>query len=1058
MTTAFVHTLFEIHAQTTPDAIAVCESGQSVTYHTLNENANKLAALLRLREIKPEQIVSVVMPAGIPLITAMLGTFKAGGVYLPVDLNFSEKRLKQIFTETFDGIVLACIKDRDNIKALIARYQIPVNHLIWLHETGSILSVESAGADNPPPPLPAENPAIIQQPNDGNYIFYTSGSTGEGKAILGSHISLSHYTHWVISEFEIDHTFRIPHLSQPTFDASMKEYWMAFTTGATLYIPPQEVKQNMLKMAEWLSTEKISTIQGVPSVFRLLTSALKELREQQLSFNHLKYVFLYGEVLYNKDIQEWRSVMGSTIEVVNLYGTTETTILDTFHRIKDIGESPAGILHVGQPIHQTFILIINDNRLCRIGEMGEVYIKTPFMTKGYLKAELNSAAFVQNPLITGKTDIVYRTGDKGRYLKGRDVEILGRIDRQVKINGIRVELQEVEKAVLEVTGIQEAVVTVHITNNSQRELICYYTGTIDRNEIRNRLTGTLNKEIIPGYFIKLDRLPLNMNGKIDKKALPIPQDLTEDIQEDTPQGPVEIKLENAWKAVTGLKKTGRSVSFFSIGGNSLKAIQLVAEIYKAFGVSLSLRDIFEHKTIQAQAAFLANAVNTPQATIEPAAVKDYYPLSESQQLFFSENNYIEERITGKQLFTGTPDLHALQMTIGALIERHESLRTIFPRINGTVLQQVLPVSPSPFVLETITITDETLMEEYLQEEINRPFDLEKGPLISARLFHLPQNKSLLTYVLHHIIADGWSMEILERELFTLYAAFAGKEAAPLDKPVLHYKDYAQWQQKVLNSPEYEAHKKYWLHKFSDGIQPVTLPFDFPYTSATTNDARTYKIIINREEQQKMQAFAEQSGVTLFVLFLSSFNLLLSDLYGHNNTTVLVPVASREQESIKNIIGCFVNFLMLRSNVDTSLSYTDYQQRVSEDFLASLQHQSYPFIHLAKALNIPGIGPESTFMPAFINMHNFNNAGKSSSEDFGKGHTDKGIPMNLPLGCVIAELADGIGLRFVYNAALFKPETMEEIAQKYLQLLNTVTGAPHTAINNIHSSGTLALNA
>ncbi len=439
---------FETIVHQYPDHIAIEEESRVITYGELNVASNRLAHMLSgIAGIGRAGMVSVIMPPGINLVTALLATFKAGGIYLPVDISFVKKRIAHIYNQTACEVIVTTEALKDQVVNLIEELDLQVKYVFILDEAGSVTCEGTEGliqfsmlTDD------MENPDPVNMPEDGNYIFYTSGSTGEPKAMLGAHRSLHHFISWQRREFEVTPGFKVSQLTQITFDASLRDIFLPLSTGGVLCIPSVETKTNPVKLLQWIRESRIDLIHCVPSLFRMLTKEIA-VEKNSVSFADLRHILVAGEILYARDIQAWRQYAGNEVEIVNMYGASETTLVKTFHRIQEVPENPAQAIHVGKPIGDTFIAIINaDQNICRIGEIGEIYIKTTFTTKGYFKNEaLTRQVFVQNPLIKDREDTIYKTGDMGRYLPDRSVEVLGRLDDQVKINGIRVELDEIKK-------------------------------------------------------------------------------------------------------------------------------------------------------------------------------------------------------------------------------------------------------------------------------------------------------------------------------------------------------------------------------------------------------------------------------------------------------------------------------------------------------------------------------------------------------------------------------------------------------------------------------------
>ncbi|MEZ2339434.1 AMP-binding protein, partial [Mucilaginibacter sp. RCC_168] len=631
------HTYFENVAALSPDAIAIHESESRITYSSLNKYSNRISHLLLGLELGDEAVIATLMPSCIELIGSLLGIFKAGGVYLPMDSGFSESRFAEIFSDTKPSVLITTSLGEQQAREVIKKSGTQQTGLLVL-EAEFMMSFYPPGENSRrifnPDDLQDKNPDLQIDENSGNYVVYTSGSTGGGKAILGCHKGLSHFIHWEIEEFGIRSDCRVSQLAQITFDASFRDIFVPLCTGGTICIPETGLKSNILKLVEWIESSGITLVHCVPSLFRLISRELSYMGAGIERMPQVKHLLMAGEALYAKDILDWRKNVGYHIELVNLYGTSETTLAKTFHRIDILPENGAQTIHVGKPISNTLVAIINGDHICKTGEIGEIYIKTPFWTKGYYgDAALTARAFVQNPLVSDRTDLVYRTGDIGRYIQDRNIEVLGRIDNQVKVNGIRVELGEIEGAVLKVPGIEEVAIIAQKNHDNDTELVCYYVGDTDPGELRKHVQQELNENIIPGYFIKMDSLPLTLNGKVDRKSLPAPESMTmESFGYEPVKTVTEERLEKIWKEVLNREQIGRKAAFFKIGGTSLKAIQVLSRVYREFDISLLIKDIFTHSTIAAMSRLVTpDALRNEYKLISQVPEASSYGLSPSQR-------------------------------------------------------------------------------------------------------------------------------------------------------------------------------------------------------------------------------------------------------------------------------------------------------------------------------------------------------------------------------------------------------------------------------------------
>ncbi|MGB5930584.1 MAG: amino acid adenylation domain-containing protein, partial [Cyclobacteriaceae bacterium] len=687
----FVHSVVEYITTQYPEHVAIKERDRSVTYCELQQGSEEIQAALMSSGISKGDIVAVKLPSGIDLVASILAIFRAGAVYLPVSLEATPSRLEYILRQTSPVVIIKRSVDENA--------QVPevsgISDQVTLENGLQVLTLKASGENKNGAPGVSQvsDPALL--PEDTNYIFYTSGSTGEPKAIAGQHKSLGHFINWEINEFGLNADVKVSQLAPVPFDASLRDIFVPLCTGGTLVIPSAEERSNMLSLAKWVNENNISLLHTVPSVLRALVKELQGTDDTARLFSRLQYLMLSGEPLFAGDVSKWLNVGNPDTQVVNLYGATETTLIKTFHRVqKENLSDPSRRIPVGKPMANTLVAIINDGILCKEGEIGEVYIKSPFVSKGYLyDDELQAKKFVQNPLSADPGDVVFKTGDLGRYLPDETIELLGRTDGQVKVNGVRIEINEVELAFRKLETVEEAVVLVHTNEDLSNQLVAYYTGdNVGDILIRDHLGEYLDASSVPSYIIHLDEMPLNINGKIDRKALSRKEIIIEDEKPKEPESETEIKLANIWKQVLNLPQVSAGRSFFTIGGTSLKAIQVISRIYKEFGVLLKVGDMFDHATITDMAGLIERTAGQTLQDITPVQKAAHYPATYGQKRLWIVNQLEEDQVSynmpSAYHFSGKLDVRAFQEALHKVIQRHEILRTTFLNHEGTPRQVV----------------------------------------------------------------------------------------------------------------------------------------------------------------------------------------------------------------------------------------------------------------------------------------------------------------------------------------------------------------------------------
>lgn len=582
---AVIHSVFEEVAQQRAREAAISSVTGSVTYAELNGRANRLAReLVERRGVARGAVVGLHLTAGVDYVVAMLGVLKAGGTFLPLDPSTPEPRQRKFLTKARPSLVIVSNGGEAGPPAF--DFGVPV--------IGLGLGEADRGDES--------NPPLAVGGDDACYVVFTSGSTGEPKAILGTQKGLSHFVHWEVKEFALDGAARISLLAPPTFDVSLRDIFVPLLAGGTLCIPPDATRGDARQLLDWFEAERVSLVHCVPSLFRALLGELEADARRGARLASLRHVLLAGEPLYAADVRRWRALFGERVELVNLYGPSETTLAKAFHRIRDIDDHWRTI-PVGRPLPNAALFVVKDGQLCdpgERGEIGEVYISTPFMSKGYLgDPRLTAEVFVQNPLNAGKPDIVYRTGDLGRYLPDMSVELLGRLDNQVKVRGVRIELAEIERELRGHEKIADAAV-VAVETAGETNLAAYFVAAepLSDAELREHFRQRLPASHHPAYFVRMDEgLPRNLHGKVDRRALPPPSALLyRQRPYEAPADETERAVAAIWSELLGLMDVGVNHGFLELGGNSLKAVQLTGRIYERFGVEVGLNEILGFKS------------------------------------------------------------------------------------------------------------------------------------------------------------------------------------------------------------------------------------------------------------------------------------------------------------------------------------------------------------------------------------------------------------------------------------------------------------------------------
>jgi len=887
--------------------IAIEQNGRSCSYDELDARSNSLCAALRAQGVSRGDVVALPMPASIDYVVALLAVVKCGGIFMPLDPAFPQARLRGMLDIARPRVVVG------NEMDVVMR----------VAELGEIASVILLSADMPPPTARSQP---VAGDDDTGYLIATSGSTGEPKLIAGRSKGISHFAHWEVSEFGIGSSVRASFFAPPTFDVSLREIFVPLLAGGTLVIPSPEERGDARRLVGWLREQRVTLTHCVPSLFRLLTRALAE---EQEPLPDLRMIALAGEPLYGADVATWRAAAGPATQLVNLYGPSETTLAKAFHRIGD-DAPPNAIVPLGQPISNTALLILRDGRLCEIGEIGELHIHTPFASNGYYgNPELTAQAFIPNPLAPDSGERIYRTGDLGRYRADRSVEFIGRADRQVKVNGVRIELPEIEGVMRGHPEVTEAVAHTFRLPDGENILVGYYTanGELDAQTLRAGMQASLPDNMLPAWLLQLPEFPRNLNGKIDRKGLPRPESLLNQAHGYTPpEGELETEIARMWAEALGLERVGATSPWLQIGGNSLRAIGLIGRIGQRFGIDISIREFFESGTVRALAARIAAACKPAREVIPLAPEQDSYPLTDAQAGLWILDCMAHARALYNNVewleLHGTLDAAALQAAFGMLVERHESLRTAYFDAEGEPRQRILPTSDFTLQLESCTGDAQARVAEMLREERQRHFDLRNGRLLHVRLLRQAPQLHHLVINMHHIASDGWSMGVLIGELGTLYDAYRAGRENPLPPLRVQYADYAVWQRQWLRGEVLDGQLLYWRNRL-EGLPLIHgLPLDHPRPARQGFEGGEHAQRQERGLRDRLEALGRQRGATLFMLLETAFSVLLSRYSRETDIVVGSPIAGRVHRDVEPLIGFFVNTLVLRTDLSESPCFSD----------------------------------------------------------------------------------------------------------------------------------------
>jgi len=964
--TRCIHQLFVAQVQRTPDALAITFNDQQLSYAALNQRTEQLAQHLQARGVGPDVLVGICLERSLDLVVALLAVLKAGGAYIPIDPHAPAERLAFMLEDSRAALLIT--NSIYDLRFTIEDLKHPNNVIV--NRKSKIVNVDNLA-----------------------YIIYTSGSTGTPKGVMVSHRAVVNLLCSMRDQLGITHEDRLLAVTTISFDIAVLELFLPLTVGAQIVLVSRAIAADGWLLSATLRYFRATAMQATPATWRLLLEAGWP-GDGQLN------ALCGGEAL-PRDLAT--QLLPRSAALWNLYGPTETTIWSAIARIT----ADTGVV-IGRPIANTQIYLL-DQRLnpLPIGVPGEIYIGGTGLARGYLnRSELTAERFVPNPFATltpaaaaapplprtgegagGEGARLYCTGDLARYRPDGTIEFLGRIDHQIKLHGYRIEPAEIEATLGQHPAVRACVVVLACEDTpGEKRLVAYVVPAETLNDERRTINGPewsssafsvqrsalgvelraflqqrLPRYMLPSAFVLLAALPLTTSGKLDRKALPMPEraDLALVHSYVAPRTALEKTLAAIWAEVLGLPRIGVYDNFFELGGHSLIATQVVSRVRDALKQEISLQLLFESETIAALAEAIADtdqeraALATP---LRPVARAGDLPLSFAQErLWFLEQLYPNNTAYNMPIavrLTGRLRLLALQVSFNALVQRHEVLRTTFVAAADQPRQVIAPTLCLPLTLLDLQGLIPTLQARtatwLMQSAARSPFELARGPLIRVALLRLSPQTHLLLLTLHHSIADGWSIPLLLRDLSILYAQHLG-EAAVLPELPIQYADYAVWQRAWLQGDVRAQQLAYWQTQLAGAPTVLALPTDYPRPPVEQGRGMPQRLVIPEDVVAGLRALSRQSGATLFMTLLAGWLSLLQRYSGQDDLLVGVPIAGRTHREVEDLIGCFVNTLVLRGDLRGNPRVREVLARIRETSLAAYAHQDLPFELLVEAL-------------------------------------------------------------------------------------------------------------
>ncbi|AZE60746.1 non-ribosomal peptide synthase/polyketide synthase [Pseudomonas synxantha] len=1026
-----VQQLIEAQVAATPNAPALVFGELQLSYAQLNRRANQLAHKLIELGVGPDALVGIAAERSLDMVIGLLAVLKAGGAYVPLDPEYPQDRLSYMIEDSGIGLLLTQQHLLESLPIPAALPVLALDHL----------DVSAYAEVNPEIAVDGENLA---------YVIYTSGSTGQPKGAGNRHSALTNRLCWMQQAYALTDADTVLQKTPFSFDVSVWEFFWPLMTGARLAVAGPGDHRDPAALVNLIQRYQVSTLHFVPSMLQVFL-----LDENVARCTSLTRILCSGEAL-PVDAQQQVFAKLPNAGLFNLYGPTEAAIDVTHWTCREEGKTSVPI---GQPIANLSTYIL-DAELQPVppGVIGELYLGGAGLARGYhRRPALTAERFMTSPFGDGQR--LYRTGDLASYRTDGVIEYRGRIDHQVKIRGLRIELGEIETRLMELDCVREAVVIA-----ADGQLVAYAVPTETReadelrSEIKQRLGEHLPDYMVPAQLIFLDQLPLSPNGKLDRKALPKPDASLLQKAYVAPRTALEIQVAGIWQSVLGLEQVGLTDDFFALGGHSLLATRIISRVRHALNIDVALRSLFERSVLGDFVAGLHGRSRQDELPLTPVARDQALPLSYAQErqwfLWQLDPHSAAYHLPAALRLKGALDVAALEQAFNQLIARHETLRTTFVMDNEQPRQVIAAKAQLALVVETLHGTpDDATLKAFVEHESRQLFDLQRGPLLRVRLLRLADDDHVLVLTQHHIVSDGWSVQLMVEELISLYGAAQAGQPAPLAPLPVQYSDYAAWQRQWMDAGERERQLAYWTAQLAGENSVLELPTDRPRPAEQSYRGAHLSLTLAPGLSDAVQHMAPRLGVTPFMLLLASFQVLLHRYSGQHDIRVGVPIANRNRVETEGLIGFFVNTQIMKAEFSAQLRVEELLQQVKQHALDAQAHQDLPFEQLVEALQ-----PERSLShnPLFQVMFNHQSADKRSSTNGQSLHSAlqvegldwEGSTAQFDLTLSTSESAEGLSASLTYATDLFDAASIERLGRHWQQLLRSLLEDPQQRVADL----------
>ena len=1046
--------LLAAQVQRTPDATALISEGAEIGYRELDARANRLARCLAALAVGPESVVAIALPRCPDLLTALLAVLKTGAAYLPLDPGYPAERIAYMIE---DAAPVCVITDTRTAARM------PANASLLILDTSDTVALL---AQTPAHPLGAGERAGVLRPGNPAYVIYTSGSTGRPKGVVVTHRGITNRLLWMQDQYSLTAEDRVLQKTPTGFDVSVWELFWPLCTGAALVLASPAGHKDPVYLAKVIQDAAVTVVHFVPS---MLQEFLRE--PESAHCDTLREVICSGEALPARTLRDFHAVFGARAdsgtndgcEIDNLYGPTEASVDVTSWRGHD--QAVPEPVPIGRPVWNTRVYVLDDRlRPVPEGAAGELYLAGDQLARGYLRRPaLTAERFVADPF-AGPGERMYRTGDEVRRNAEGELEFLGRLDDQVKIRGVRIELGEIEATLARQPEVGQCAVLAREDRPGDRRLVGYVVPAradqpFDIVAARGRLAAELPEHLLPSALVVLPALPLTPNGKLDRRALPAPEYRFAGSGR-APHTAREHALCGLFAEVLGLQTVTVDDDFFDLGGHSLLAVRLLSRVRSELGCELVIRDLFETPTVAGLAERLEHsrpARPRPRRAERP----DVLALSFAQRRLWFLHQFDPGTVYNLPhavRLNGALDTGALEEALADLVDRHESLRTVFPLHGADPCQRILTGPAARPVLAQVAVSPEGLPERF-QRATEHVFDLAEEPPLRTTLFRTGPEQHVLLLCFHHIACDGWSIAPLFDDLACAYTARSQGRAPQWTALPVQYADYALWQNELLGSeddPDSAISEQiaYWRSNLAGLPTRLDLPADRTRGELPGHQGDRVPFTVSPQTHRRLADLAASTHSTLFMVFQAAVATLLTRLGAGTDIPLGAPVAGRTDEALDRLVGFFVNTLIVRADTSGDPSFRALLARVREAGLSGYAHQDVPFDRLVEALNPNRDAPGRSLFQVMLTL----TAGPAAAVDLPglravPYELDEQVAkfdllFSLDEAAALDSSAAGIDGALVYATDLFDRGTAGQFVARLIRILDAVAADPDAGIGSV----------